>query len=361
MPDGKNLNRALFCQGEPAFVPRFELSVDETVKSQFLGRPAGSLEAEADFFIQAGYDFVPLTLGIRQTTRGETSGVMGARPVQTNVLKPAQAQYNPFQEGVTTRMWAEEGEGIIRDEASFDHYPWPDPDRLDYGGLEKLGRILPPEAKVFVNVGAIFTASWMLMGLESFCLAVAEGSELVERLVQKIGTIQMRVVENVLQFDCVGAICMPDDLGFTTGLLVSPRVLREHVFPWNERIGQLVRVRGIPYLYHSDGRIYEVIDDLLQCGFNALHPCEPASMDIDHLKSKYRGRLCLCGNINLDSTLTLGSPADVEAEVRTRIRSLAPGGGYCCGSSNSVPEYVPFDNYVAMIEAVGKYGRYPIG
>jgi uroporphyrinogen decarboxylase len=83
-------------------------------------------------------------------------------------------------------------------------------------------------------------------------------------------------------------------------------------------------------------------------------------MDIVELKRQYAGRLCLCGNINLDSTLTRGTPRDVAEEVRMRIRTLAPGGGYCCGSSNSVTEYVPFENYLAMLEATREYGKYPI-
>ena len=126
------------------------------------------------------------------------------------------------------------------------------------------------------------------------------------------------------------------------------------------RIGQLVAARQLPYVYHSDGRIYEVIDDLLECGFHALHPCEPASMDILELKRKYGGRLCLCGSVDLDRTLTLGSPTDVEAEVISRLRAVAPGGGFCCGASNSVPEYVPYDNYLALINTVKKYGGYPV-
>ncbi len=361
MPDFENLKKALLCQGEPDRVPPFELSVDEVIKRQFLGRSAGSLEAEAEFFMKAGYDCVPLTIGIRQTTRGETSGVMGAKPDQTSVLKPVEAQYNPFQEGATTRMWAEEGEGVISDEASFDNYNWPDPDSFSYDTVEQLGKLLPAEAKVVVNVGAVFTASWMLMGLESFCIAVAEGSQLVERLIQKVGETQQRVVENLLQFDCVGVVCMPDDLGYTSGLMVNPSILRQRVFPWNKQIGDLVRAKGLPYLYHSDGRISDVIDDLIECGFNALHPCEPASADIAALKRKYQGRLCLCGNIDLNHTLTLGTPEEVDAEVKLRMRTVGPGGGYCCGSSNSVPEYVPYENYIAMIEATKTYGEYPIG
>lgn len=83
-------------------------------------------------------------------------------------------------------------------------------------------------------------------------------------------------------------------------------------------------------------------------------------MDIVLLKKRYGHCLCLCGNIDLGYTLTLGSAQEVEAEVRERIRDLAPGGGYCLGSSNSIPEYVPLPNYNAMREAAFKYGRYPI-
>lgn len=360
MPNFDNFRKAVLCQGEPERVPLFELSVDDHIKQIYLDHPVGDLETEAEFFMAAGYDFVPFTIGIRQTTRGETSGLMGAKPAQTNLLKAAEAQYNPFQEGTSTRMWAEEGEGIIRDQAAFDNYDWPDPDHFDYQSVESLGKFLPAEAKVIVNVGAVFTASWMFMGMESFCIAVAEKSTLVANLIQKIGATQKRVVENLLQIDCVGAICMPDDLGYTSGLMVNPKILREHVFPWNKQIGDLVRAKGLPYLYHSDGRIEDVIDDLIECGFHAIHPCEPSSADIVELKRKYQGRLCLCGNIDLDSTLTLGTPEEVRDEVKLRIGTVGPGGGYCCGSSNSVPEYVPYENYVAMIEAVKDFGTYPI-
>jgi uroporphyrinogen decarboxylase len=83
-------------------------------------------------------------------------------------------------------------------------------------------------------------------------------------------------------------------------------------------------------------------------------------MDFVQLKRKYAGRLCLMGNINLDSTLCLGTPDDVVEEVKVRLRTVGPGGGYCCGSSNSIPEYVPLENYRAMIGAIQEFGGYPI-
>jgi len=361
VPDFENFKKALLCQGEPKRVPQFDGTVAEDIKSRLLGKPMATLEDEVEFCMKAGYDFVPLTLGFRQTIRGEKLGIMGTKHLESTVLRPIEAQYNPFQKGKNTRMWAEEGQGLIHDRASFDDFDWPDPDTAySYETVEKLGRLLPSEAKLVINVGYIFMAPWMLMGLERFCIATAQGDPLVEKVIQRVGRTQQRVVENVLQYDCVGAIRMPDDLGHTGGTIVAPKFLRKHIFPWHQRIGAPVRAKGLPYLYHSDGRLYEVIDDLIECGFHALHPCEPSSMDIAELKRRYGGRLCLCGNIDLDTTLTRGTPQQVEEEVKLRIRAIAPGGGYCCGSSNSIPEYVPYENYQAMIRAIRKYGEYPI-
>ena len=93
---------------------------------------------------------------------------------------------------------------------------------------------------------------------------------------------------------------------------------------------------------------------------NALHPIEPLAMDSRELKEIYGDRLCLLGNIEIGETLTLGTPEDVEAEVKQRVADLAPGGGYGVGSSNTVAHYVKMENYKAMIRATRKYGRYPI-
>ena len=221
--------------------------------------------------------------------------------------------------------------------------------------------MLPAEAKVIPLVGYIFAAAWMTMGFERFCIDLADGAPLASQVIRKLGELAHRVVENLLDFDCVGAVLMPDDMAYKHSLMVSPKVLRRYVLPWHKEIGRMVRAKGLPYLFHCDGRYLEIIDDLIECGYNALHPCEPGSMNMVELKRQYDGRLCLCGNINLDSTLTLGTPRDVEEEVKLRIRTVAPGGGYCCGASNSVPEYVPYQNYIAMLKAVRKYGKYPIG
>lgn len=355
MPDFANLRKALLCQGEPAYVPAVEYAVDRAIKARILGREPGTVEDEAEFFLGCGYDFVPVLFGMRLTLVERALAAGHGGP-----MRVAQAAYGGDPSQPTVRLWAEEGIGAIADLAAFDRFEWPDPDGYPYQDIARLGHILPAEAKVIPVVGYIFAAAWMLVGFERFCFDLAEGGQLARRVIERVGQLQLRVVENLLEFGCVGAICMPDDLAYTHGLMVRPEFLRRYVFPWHQRIGQRVHARGLPFLFHSDGRYPAVIEDLIECGYHAIHPCEPASMDIVELKRRYAGRLCLCGNINLDRTLTLGTPEEVDQEVRQRIRTVAPGGGYCCGSSNSVTEYVPLANFQAMLSAIRKYGRYPI-
>jgi uroporphyrinogen decarboxylase len=83
-------------------------------------------------------------------------------------------------------------------------------------------------------------------------------------------------------------------------------------------------------------------------------------MDIAAIKKKYGHKLCLWGNIDLNYTLTQGTPEEVDAEVKQRIRDVAPGGGYICASANSIMPSCKKENIHAMLKAIKKYGKYPI-
>ena len=102
------------------------------------------------------------------------------------------------------------------------------------------------------------------------------------------------------------------------------------------------------------------MQDIVDCGFHAFNPIQPNAMDIEVVKKEWGDKLCLIGNLNLDSTLTLGTPEDVRAEVYERIRTIGPGGGYMVASSNSVTDYVPLANMRAMFDATFEFGKYPI-
>jgi uroporphyrinogen decarboxylase len=198
------------------------------------------------------------------------------------------------------------------------------------------------------------------MGFEAFCRAIKRAPALVADMYEKVGAAQYRILDIATDFDCVGGIRFADDLGYAEGLMVSPAHLRQHFFPWLKACVELAHRKGKVFIFHTDGDVRLVLEDIIACGVDGLHPIEPKAMDIVELKRTVGSRIALCGNIDLGYTLTRGTPEEVAAEVRERIRVLAPGGGYVLGSSNSVPEYVPLENFNAMREACFRYGRYPI-
>jgi uroporphyrinogen decarboxylase len=355
------LSRALLLEGEPDRVPLIEPGVEAEVKSAVLGKPVEDLAAEVEFWVTAGYDYVPLGAGVR-TILQNRPGMYRTKVIRENLASGRRpgVSYSLYAGTGSEREWAEEGQGIIRTLDDFDRFPWPAVDDFDLSAFTEVDAYLPPDMKVVAEIGFIFLPTWRMMGFTAFCVALTENPRLVKQLFDKFGSLEYAVAQRLVDYESVGAIWVAEDIAYAEGLMISPRYLREYLFPWYRKIGDLCRAKGLPYIHHSDGRLYEVIDDLIACGARALHPIEPKAMDIVLLKRRYGRRLCLCGNIDLGYTLTLGSPQEVEAEVRERIRDLAPGGGYCLGSSNSIPEYVPVANYSATREAALKYGHYPI-
>jgi uroporphyrinogen decarboxylase len=147
---------------------------------------------------------------------------------------------------------------------------------------------------------------------------------------------------------------MGDDLGFKTNTLVSPDLLREHVFPQYKRILGLIKEAHKPFLWHSCGKIFSVMEDAIALGINAKHSNEDTIAPFDEWIARYGDRIGLLGGIDVD-TLCQKSPAEIMEEVLEKGRRFrAASRGYALGSGNSIPEYVPVEGYLAMIEAAQK-------
>ena len=110
-----------------------------------------------------------------------------------------------------------------------------------------------------------------------------------------------------------------------------------------------------PYLkiaYHSDGVIYPIIPDLIEIGVDVLNPVQPKCMDPARLKKLYGNRLCFWGSIDEQETLPYGSPADVRAEVLSRLRTLGSKGGLILGPTHHVQLDTPIENFWSMVQTI---------
>jgi methanogenic corrinoid protein MtbC1 len=346
-PDFERYMTALNCE-EPDRVPLGDWHVDKLPMENFMGKKITSLQDQIDFWHAAGFDYMTTSSGILEPVRAPEGMTVKGDALQT--------EYDQDRE----REWALEHEGVITSWEAFENYPWPSADDFDLSKWGTLDKALPDGMKAVLVLGKIYTTVWMFMGAETFFKALENDPELITAMFEKVGSIQYETFLRVSEHPCVGAVFNPDDIAHNTGLLIHPRHLKKHMFPWYNKIGAVCRDKGIGYVFHSDGDCTEVMDDLIDCGFHGFNPIQPNCMDIDAVKQKWGSQLCLIGNLNLDSTLTLGTPEDVRAEVYERIRTIGPGGGYMVASSNSITDYVPLANMKALLDATFEFGKYPI-
>lgn len=336
-------------------MPLSEFLVDAPVKEAFLGRHVGNsllgtddydVEADVAFWAAAGYDYIHLA-----------PWYLHLFPEGWHVTQGAYSRYSPLP---VDKAWMEEHRGVIASRADLERYPWPDLSQVQYDHLQQAAAALPPGMGLTTGTWGILETSRQLMGFEGMCLALHDDPGLVEGVVERMGAFLFEVFRKAAALPKVAALWLADDLAHAQGFFMSPAFYRRVLFPWFRRYGEEAQRRDLPLIYHCDGLIWDIIPDLIECGISALQPVEPKAMDIGEVKKRWGKHLALIGNIDLGGALTRGSPGEIEQEVRQRIRELAPGGGYCVGSSNSIPSYVPLANYRAMIEATTRWGGYPI-
>ncbi|RKY62802.1 MAG: hypothetical protein DRP95_00615 [Candidatus Latescibacterota bacterium] len=252
--------------------------------------------------------------------------------------------------------------GPISDEKDLEHYDPPDPEapwRLER--LEKMvERFKGKKCIVFLGHEVFEFSHYLLGGMDKLFLAYYLNPDFVRRLSEVIWKYKGRVLERAAEAGA-DVLLTGDDYATRKGLLMSPGHFREFVLPYLARAVEVAHRHGLPFIKHTDGNLWEVLDDIVGAGIDALDPIEPlAGMDIGEVKVKYGDRIAVVGNVDCSILLPHGTPEQVEEAVKETIAKASPGGGHILASSNSIHPGVRPENYRAMIRAARKFGRYPL-
>lgn len=258
--------------------------------------------------------------------------------------------------------------GPIQTRDDFEKYPWDELEDRYYAVADRkfaaLCQSLPAGMKAFGGIGnGVFEISEDLVGFERLAYMLADDPDLFADLYLNIGDLFVALWERFLEnYGEYFAVCrFGDDLGFKTSTLVSPRLIRKHIIPQYARIIDLIKKAGKPFLLHSCGKIFSVMDDVIALGISGKHSNEDTIAPFEEWISRYGDRIALLGGIDVD-TLCQNSPEDIYeliVEKGTKYRKMA--GGYALGSGNSIPDYVPVDGYLAMVRAAQHIRQQEIG
>jgi uroporphyrinogen decarboxylase len=152
-----------------------------------------------------------------------------------------------------------------------------------------------------------------------------------------------------------------DDWGTQNNTIASPQVYRDLFLPYRRRMNDEVHrlAPGMKTFLHSCGAIHSILDLVVESGFDVLNPVQwsAGQQGYREWKAQARGRIALWGGgVNSQSTLPLGTVADVEREVREVVPVLCEGSGYVfCNIHNLLAE-IPPEKVIAMYRAAADAG-----
>jgi uroporphyrinogen decarboxylase len=340
-PNFDLLRRALLRQGELERVPLLELKADPEIVAAIMGVSSDPprdaierqrwIEIEVRFWRELGFDAVRVR-----------SGMQLAR-----TLLPAEDTAHLKR---ARRDWQSETGGPIASWYDFERFAWPRAQDADFSEIERAAAILPDTMKLLVSPYGMLEPLMWLMGFAPFSIALYDNPDLIAALVQKIAGIYLPIAETVIQMDCVGGLFVGDDMGFKTATMIAPEHLRRYVFPYHKRLAEIAHAQDKLYILHSCGNLEIVMDDLIDdVKIDAKHSFEDIIVPVEQFKARYGHRIGVVGGIDID-LLSRASEDDVRARVRAVLDSAMPGGGYTLGTGNSVTNYIPIPNFLAMVD-----------
>ncbi|HDZ19744.1 hypothetical protein LCGC14_0015900 [marine sediment metagenome] len=249
------------------------------------------------------------------------------------------------------RGYLNEHVGPISTWDQFDKFPWPDPHGPSAtDGLEYWSEHLPDDMIICAcGVGHFCEFLTWLMGYETLCLSLYDNRDLVRAISDKLFEYFRVTLERALQFERVRLVEPSDDMGFKTGTLISPDDMREFVLPGHRMAIEAAHAAGRLAVMHSCGNLREIIPDLIEFGLDAKHSFEDTIEDVRQVKHTYGRHMALIGGIDVNF-LCRADEAAIRERVRDTLDICQPGGGYCLGTGNTVANYIPVDNYLAMVD-----------
>jgi len=203
--------------------------------------------------------------------------------------------------------------------------------------------------------GVGLTEMYWAVGWEAFSYLLADEPALVEAWLDARHRAELRRVAVIADPEYILVSLPYDDIAYKTSMLISPTWLREHWFPRLKVLVSAWHAREARCIFHSDGNLWPVMDDLVAAGIDGINPLEVAAdMTVRQARERYP-QLVLTGGVDVSNLLPLGTPEEVRAACEENIAATG-GRGYLLGSSTELHWEIPLANMMAMFETAWQSG-----
>jgi len=211
-----------------------------------------------------------------------------------------------------------------------------------------------------------FERAFAMQGMDKFLLNMAMYPDFAEALLRKNLALCKQLMGNFLTEigENIDIIKIGDDLGTQDRLMISPKMYRKLLKPIHaELIQHIKKFTKAKIFFHTDGDVFDLIDDFIEIGVDILNPIQTSAgkmANLEELKERYGKDLIFCGAVDTQHVLPHGTSEEVRQEMRRVINILGRDGGYMVASVHTIMHEVPPENILAMVDAVEEFGHYPL-
>lgn len=230
-----------------------------------------------------------------------------------------------------------------------DQYIEPDISKITGALVERYAK--ETDFFIFAQVGGPISMLNEMFPMEDYMVYCLTNTEEMYKISEKVIAYEIKKAKLFIDKGA-DAILIADDMAFNSGVFLPPYIMEENVYPFYKQMIQEIKAyKDVPVFLHSDGNLNNVMEDIIDCGFDGLQSLQPsAGMVIGVIKEKYGDKLCLWGNIDLDYIMCFGSTEEVKNDVRKTIDIAGPGGGFILSTCNTMVNIIPPANIFAMME-----------
>jgi uroporphyrinogen decarboxylase len=206
--------------------------------------------------------------------------------------------------------------------------------------------------------GNMFEIPQMLYRMDNYLLYMSLYPDKVIELSEALCAAHMKSLEKWLGAvgPYIDIILFGDDLGGQTGPLLSPEMYRSYFKPYHKKLWNRAKeLADVKIMLHCCGGVYELLDDLIDAGMDAMNPVQIncANMEAERLKEKFGKRMTFWGGgCDTRDILPKASPAEVSAHVKTQVKKFKQGGGFVFQQVHNILADVPPENIAAMFDSI---------
>ncbi|MGL1892877.1 MAG: hypothetical protein OCD02_14690 [Spirochaetaceae bacterium] len=273
------------------------------------------------------------------------------------LMSPAEFTFVVHDQKESKSYSLNDGSDIV-DRESFENFKWPEVKDIDWSFIEDIMPYIPNGMKLVASgPGGVEENVIALVGFENLSYMMIDEPGLVKDLFDAVGIRLVEYYKKICEFEVVGACISNDDWGFNTQTFLSPSQMEDWLFPWHQKITDVIHDSGRPVVLHSCGNIYPIMDVVINdLKYEGKHSYEDAIMPVEDAWEKYQGRISIMGGIDVDFIIRSSKEA-VYNRCYEMLERTAAKGSYALGTGNSVPKYLPMDKYFTLLQAFYDWGN----